>query len=212
MAEWNDTSFRIGTRRPGRRTRWTARRATHVESCAACREQVGGAPRDAARDGVDRRARALAALLGALLRRGCAGRSRRSPPPAGPAGHGSGLRGLVPFAAAAAVVIAVFSGVLPGARGARRVRCAVADGRRTAPRVTDAAPDGRIDGAAGSRQRGGLGGADRGGVHRRVRTTPTTSGCTCTPAAIDHAVQDLSAAELTELGRLLQSELKRSSN
>ena len=32
------------------------------------------------------------------------------------------------------------------------------------------------------------------------------------PAAIEHAVQDLSAAELTELGRLLQSELKRSSN
>ena len=32
------------------------------------------------------------------------------------------------------------------------------------------------------------------------------------PAAIDHAVQDLSAAELTELGRLLQAELKRSSN
>ena len=31
-------------------------------------------------------------------------------------------------------------------------------------------------------------------------------------AAIDHAVQDLSAAELTELGRLLQSELKRSSD
>ena len=32
------------------------------------------------------------------------------------------------------------------------------------------------------------------------------------PAAIDHAVQDLTAAELNELGRLLQSELKRSSN
>jgi DNA-binding GntR family transcriptional regulator len=32
------------------------------------------------------------------------------------------------------------------------------------------------------------------------------------PAAIDHAVQDLSPAELTELGRLLQAELKRSSN
>ena len=32
------------------------------------------------------------------------------------------------------------------------------------------------------------------------------------PAAIDHAVQGLSAAELAELGRLLQSELKRSSN
>jgi len=32
------------------------------------------------------------------------------------------------------------------------------------------------------------------------------------PAAIERAVQDLTAAERTELGRLLQTELKRSSN
>jgi hypothetical protein len=32
------------------------------------------------------------------------------------------------------------------------------------------------------------------------------------PAAVDRAVQELTSAELTELGRLLQSELKRSSN
>lgn len=32
------------------------------------------------------------------------------------------------------------------------------------------------------------------------------------PAAVDRAVQDMSAAELNELGRLLQSELKRSAN
>lgn len=38
------------------------------------------------------------------------------------------------------------------------------------------------------------------------------AGMSVQPAAIDGAVQRLSAAELSELGRLLQSELKRSSN
>lgn len=38
------------------------------------------------------------------------------------------------------------------------------------------------------------------------------AGIAVQPATIDHAVQRLTAAELAELGRLLQSELKRSSN
>ena len=38
------------------------------------------------------------------------------------------------------------------------------------------------------------------------------AGMAVPPAAIDRAVQGLNAAELTELGRLLQSELKRSSD
>ena len=41
---------------------------------------------------------------------------------------------------------------------------------------------------------------------------PTRPGWACVPAAVDHAVQHMSQTELTELGRLLKTELKRSSD
>jgi hypothetical protein len=185
-----------------------SRRATHVETCAACREQG---------EALSAMLRATASIevpdpsplfwehfparvRGAIAAEPAAGR---------PAWAWLGMRGLVPFAAAAAVVIAVFSGVylMRGARvGPMAPRTAAGSALVAGP-----ASDGQIDGlpdpdneevwdvltAAASTVE--LGDAHDVGMHVH-------------PAAIEHAVQGLSAAERTELGRLLQSELKRSSN
>jgi hypothetical protein len=115
---------------------------------------------------------------------------------------------LVPFGAAAAVAVAVISGalILREGRDDRAPSPIVAEdasaaAARAARPVT--APD-----------------ADNAAVWEVLTSAASTvgfdevraAGMHVHPAAIDHAVQDLSATELTELGRLLQSELKRSSN
>jgi len=119
------------------------------------------------------------------------------------------MRGLVPLAGAAALIVAVGSGVLlmraardgnPGASAGARIASALV---APAPARPAATPDGEnsevwaVLTAAASDV--AFEDAHAAGMH-------------VPPAAIDHAVQDLSAAELAELGRLLQGELKRSSN
>ena len=170
-------------------------RAAHVETCAACREQADALRAMLARGGGGRRAGAVAAFLGAPVgaragrRGGGAGAGR------GPAGW-VGVRGLVPLAAAAALIVAVVSGVIAGRAAARRSR-AGAGGRRSTAAGRRAEP---VDGAPDAEN------AEVWAVAapRRRPTwrskTRTTRACTCHPAAIDHAVQDLSAAERTELG------------
>jgi hypothetical protein len=125
---------------------------------------------------------------------------------------GAGLRGLVPFAAAAALVIAVFSGIslVRAVRGAHAPAPVVSE--RTERAVPPAAaPDGRALATPD---------AENAEVWAVLSAAASSvkfedahdAGMHVHPAAIDHAVQELSAAELTELGKLLQTELKRSSN
>jgi len=189
-----------------------ARRAVHVESCAACREQVEACRamlRDTAAIEVPEPSPLFWEHFSARV---------RSAIEAGPAERRSGrawfgLRGLGSLAAAVAVIIAVVSGVhlvragLGGAlpagtvAGPAAITSAAADERDTVS--VDGVPD-----------------PDNAEVWSVLTAAASTLefdeahdvGLHVHPAAIDHAVQGLSAAELTELGRLLQSELKRSSN
>jgi hypothetical protein len=185
-----------------------SRRATHVESCAACREQVealGAMLGDAATIDVPDPSPLFwehfsARVRGAIAEEPVAGRS---------AWAWLGMRGLVSFAAAAAVVIAVFSGIYL----VRTARVGPMASRTVAGPavVSGTASDGQID---------GLPDPDNEEVWDVLTAAASTLelndahdlGMHVPPAAIDHAVQSLSAAERTELGRLLQSELKRSSN
>jgi hypothetical protein len=180
-----------------------ARRAAHLETCASCRDQAG----------------ALRAML-----RDTAAVPGPEPSPlfwdhfqarvhdavgAETAGGRSvfawtGFRGLVPWAAAAALIIAVVSGAL--------LLDTVRTGGPKAPLVVEApASDGRpaaTPDAANAEVWDVLTTAASGVAFDEAHA----AGMHVQPAAIEHAVQDLSAAERTELGRLLQSELKRSSN
>jgi hypothetical protein len=184
------------------------RRAAHVETCAPCREQaatIRAMLRDAASVSVPEPSPLFWEHLSARVRDEVA-----AAPAAGPSVWvWSGMRALASIAAAAAVVIAVISAVLltraagPGRLSSLFVDRAVVVPAIPAPERPPAAPDAKnaevwavLTAAASSVE---LEDAHAAGMHVH-------------PAAIDHAVQDLSAAELTELGRLLQSELKRSSN
>lgn len=183
------------------------RRARHVETCASCREQADALRnllRETSSVAVPDPSPLFWDHLSARVRDGvaaapAAGRSRWSWP---------GMRMLIPMGAAAAVVVAVISGTLL----LRPVR----DGQAPAPIVTEhAAVTASSDARPGTTPD-----ADNAEVWDVLTSAASTvgfdeahaAGMHVLPAAIDHAVQDLSAAELTELGRLLQSELKRSSN
>lgn len=185
-----------------------SRRAAHVGSCAACREQL-----DALRSIL----RAAGAVdvpepsplfwdhMAARVHEGIAAEpvSLRS------GWSWIGMRGFMPLAAAAALVVAVISGVLL-VRAAR-------DGNLAAPGV-DRSPGALIVSAPARPEAT----PDHDEAEVWAVLTAVASdvaiedaqavGMRVPAAAIDHAVQDLSAAELTELGRLLQSELKRSSD
>lgn len=192
------------------------RRAAHVDTCASCRAQVDALRailRDTAAVEMPEPSPLFWEHFAARVRDGVAaepvgGRSAwtRS------AWTWSGMRTLVPFAAAAALVIAVFSGALL-IRAARtsdvaNVAPRVADGSASAPALfvpgrPEATPDAEnaevwavLTAAASDVE---FEDAHDAGMHVQ-------------PEAIEHAVQDLTTAEMTELGRLLQSELKRSSN
>jgi hypothetical protein len=182
------------------------RRAAHVDACAACREQaetLRAVLRDATAVDVPEPSPLFWEHLSARVRDEVASASvtDRS------GWSWIGIRGLVPVAAAVALVIAVFSGVLlvRAGRGGN-TPAPVADRVAVAPATParqDATPDAEnaevwavLTAAASDVE---FEDAHDAGMHVH-------------PAAIDHAVQDLTAAELTELGRLLQSQLKRSSN
>ena len=183
------------------------RRAAHVETCAACRAQGGalrGLLRDAAAVEVPEPSPLFWEHLSARVRDEVAS----EPAPRASGWMWSGTRGLVSFAAAAALVVAVISGVM--------LMRAVRGGSTTSPVVAEqdaatAAPDGSSE-------------VTPDAANAEVWAVLTTAasdvefedahaaGMHVPSGTIDHAVQDLTAAERTELGRLLQTELKRSSN
>jgi len=185
------------------------RRAAHAETCAACRDQADtlrAALRGTAAVDVPEPSPLFWAYLSARVHEEVAG----EPVAAGAGRLWTGTGGLVPLAAAAAMVVAVFSGVL-------LVR-AVRGGGNAVPLVAEhagapapATPDGSSEVAPDA-------------VNAEVWAVLTAAasgvkfedahaaGMHVHPGTLDHAVQDLTAAERTELGRLLQSELKRSSN
>jgi hypothetical protein len=184
-----------------------ARRARHVETCASCREQADalrGLLRETSSVMVPDPSPLFWEHLSARVREGVAA----APAPDRSRWRWPDMRRLVPMGAAAAVVIAVISGALM----LRTVR----DGGAPVPIVMEhpAAP------ASADARPGTTPDADNAAVWDVLTSAASTVGFDeahavgmhVQPAAIDHAVQDLSAAELTELGRLLQGELNRSSN
>jgi hypothetical protein len=182
-----------------------ARRAAHVDTCASCREQADvmrALLRQAAAVEVPEPSPLFWEHMLSRVREGVA-----AEPATRPRWQWAGFRGLAPLAATVALIVAVVSGGLL-IRAARDGRAGTAAVDRTAAATpaaerTDSVPDAEnaevwaVLTAAASDV--GLEDAHDAGMHVH-------------PAAIDHAVQDLTAAELNELGRLLQSELKRSSN
>ena len=175
-------------------------RAAHLDTCAACREQ--------------------AAALGAVLRDPAAAETPEPSPlcwdhlqarirtaidveprPAASWWRREGFGAVVPAAAAAALLVAVLAGVVQ--RATQEERAPAAQTAANAAVVPDPGVDGTLDPAD----------VDVWDVLTSASIDDASgAGLRAQPAAIDHAVQRLSSAELTELGRLLQAELKRSSN
>ena len=182
-----------------------SRRAAHVETCAACREQLA-ALRSMLHDAEGVVVPEPSPLFWEHMSRRVREEVAAEAKPVRSGWSGIGMRGLASLALAAALIVAVISGVL-------LVR-AVRSGNPATPAMASAlvAPaPARLDPAL-----------DAGNAEVWEVLTAAASdlafedaraaGMHVLPAAIDHAVQDLTEAELTELGRLLQSELKRSSN
>ncbi len=185
-----------------------ARRAAHVETCAPCSEQLDALRamlRESRSVDVPEPSPLFWAHMSARVRDEIAA----EPALVRDGWHFIGMRGLASFAAAAALVAAVGSGVML-MRPARDGHSGTPAGERIAsalvapaPARPEAAPDGEnaevwaVLTAAASDV--ALEDARAAGMH-------------VLPATIDHAVQDLTEAELAELGKLLQDELKRSSN
>ncbi len=183
------------------------RRAAHAESCGSCRQQADALRamlRDAASVEVPEPSPLFWDHLSARVRDEVAAE-------AVPSRHGgiwSRLHGLMPLAAVAALVVAVISGVLlVRALPTGRLRSEPIARTVTAPVAPDRRPDATPD-AKNAEVWAVLTAAASGVEFEDAHA----AGMHVHPAAIDHAVQDMSAAELTELGRLLQTELKRSSN
>jgi hypothetical protein len=184
------------------------RRAAHAETCAACREQAD-ALRAILRDTAAVDMPAPSPLFWEYFPARVRASLAEAPAPGRSSWLPFGVRGLMPLAAAAALIVAVFSGVMlvRGTRG----------GPPPAPRIADDA----AVAVPGSEARGdGTPDAENAEVWAVLTAAASDvefqdahdAGMHVYPAAIDHAVQDLSAAERAELGRLLQSELKHASN
>jgi phosphotransferase system HPr-like phosphotransfer protein len=182
------------------------RRGAHLEICAACRDQAQALRailRETAAMDVPEPSPLFWEHMVVRVRDGIA----EEPAADRFAWIRGGMRVFLSLGAAAAVVIAVFSGV----QLTRAVRVnhtpapvvaldtAVAPLADHIPETTDPANAEVWEVLTAAASGVEFQDAHDAGMHVR-------------PAAIDHAVQDLSAAERTELGRLLQSELKRSSN
>ena len=180
------------------------RRAAHVAACASCREQLEtlrSMLRESERVEVPEPSPLFWEHLSNRVRAELAGEPL---PQRG--WNGFGLRGLVPLAVAAALILAILTGV-------QLMRIGPHDGagRVVGNRPSIVIPAGRPEGTPD---------ADNADVWALLTAVASdvafedarAAGMHVLPAAIDHAVQDLSEEELTELGRLLQSELKRSSD
>lgn len=185
-----------------------SRRRAHVQTCPSCREQVEALRailRAAAAADVPEPSPLFWDHLTARVRDAVAA----EPAAVRPSWSWIGIRGLAPVAGAAVLVAAMISGVLL-VRATREANPTTPAGSGTAgaliapaPARPETAPD-----------------ADNAEVWAVLTAAASdvalddarAAGMHVLPAAIDHAVQDLTEAELTELGRLLQSELKRSSD
>jgi hypothetical protein len=183
------------------------RRAAHVETCASCRDRsdaLRAMLREVSSVVVPEPSPLFWEHMSARVREGVAA----APVPARLGWRWPALRGLVPIGAAAAVAVAIISGalMLRTARDGRSPSAVVTD-HAAATAAPDAAPAATPD-------------PDNAEVWDVLTSAASTirfdeahaAGMHVHPAAIDHAVQDLSAAERNELGRLLQSELKRASD
>jgi hypothetical protein len=176
-------------------------RAAHVEVCTACRAQeqnLRALLDDAASIEVPEPSPLFWEHMTARVREAVAA---DSPRPAW-----SGLRGLASMATAAALLIAAGAGtlMLRGSRSADMTQpnpASSISGVRDADLTTSIDPD--------------------SAAAWEVLTTAASdleiedanaAGMTPHAAALDHAVLSLSPAELTELGRLLQTEMKRASD
>jgi len=178
-------------------------RAAHASECDACRAQAN-VVRDAlhmiaASGDVPEPSPLFWDHLSARVRDGINAPPRQM--------FGFGFRGFQPIVAVLALAVVIFSVTLVTRDSRRAVapgQVATAPGSageavgetEPAPEVTHAEEWAVLTAAAADLQ------IDE--AH--------AAGMAVQPAAIDRAVQRLTEAELTELGRLLQSELKRSSN
>ncbi len=185
------------------------RRAAHVETCASCREQaatIRATLRDAASLSVPDPSPLFWEHFSARVRDEVAAEGV-----AGPSGWmWSGMRGLGTVAATAAVVIAVISaGLLIRAVGPGNMSSLSVDRSAVVPPIP--APDQRPQATPDAKD-AGVWAVLTAAASSVELEDAHAAGMHVHPAAIDSAVQDLSTAELTELGRLLQSEIKRSSN
>jgi len=194
------------------------RRAAHVEICEGCRAQ-GSALRVLLRDtaGVDvpEPSPLFWDHLSARVRESVAAESR----PRRSGWAWPGARGFVPLAAAAAVIVVVMSGVWL-LRGVRSSELALSSRADRVAGGASAQPGAPAGGASADLGAPTVPDADNSEVWAVLTTAASgvgleeahAAGMHVQSAALDHAVLDLSAAELTELGRLLQTEMKRASD
>ena len=185
-----------------------SRRAAHVETCASCREQLD-ALRSMLRESRSVDVPEPSPLFWEHMSMRVRDEIAAEPAPPRSGWKWIGMRGLVSFGAAAALIVAVGSGVLlmraardgsPGTSAGARIASALV---APAPARPAATPDGE-----NAEVWAVLTAAASDVAFEDARA----AGMDVMPAAIEHAVQGLTAAELAELGKLLQSELKRSSN
>lgn len=176
-----------------------APRAAHVGDCADCRAQAEAlhlVMRAAADVAVPDPPPFFFDRLSARVRSAVAGTR--------PA---SRWRALVPLASAAALVIAVGGGIWI-ARSTERAPAPPTGTSPAAERSLAAMPDdATLDAANGE-----VWDVLTSVASEMQIEDATEAGMTVHPAAIDRAVQKLTPDELTELGRLLQSEMKGSGN
>ena len=181
------------------------RRAAHLVSCASCREEADtlrGMLRQAAAVEVPEPSPLFWEHMSNRVRDGVA-----AEPASGSEWNWFGIR-LARVAGAAVLLLALLTGMMlirigPHEGDSPSAVAARASGVTPAPARVDGTPD-----AENAEVWAVLTAAASNVALEDARD----AGMRVHPAAIDYAVQDLSAAELNELGRLLQSELKRASN
>lgn len=180
-------------------------RAAHASTCAACRAQAAvvhdALQMVAASSGVPEPSPLFWDQLSVRVRDAIASTPQHST-------WGFGWRGVQPVVAVLALAVAIYS-----------VALLTRDARRDAAPLQVATAPGPVSGDADQEPDPTLDPS-----HAEVWAVLTAAaadlqldeaqaaGMAVRASAIDRAVQGLTAAELTELGRLLQSELKRSSN
>jgi hypothetical protein len=183
----------------------TPRRAAHVERCGACRAQAG-VVQDALRltDGeaaVPEPSPLFWDHLSARVREAIDAPSPR-------AAFGFGFRGLRPIVATLAIAVVVLSVMLLNRDARTNVTPRETAGVST-PSAAD--PDQLSDPALDPNHAAAWSVLTAAAEDLRLEEA-RDAGMAVPSAAVDRAVSGLTPAELSELGRLLQSELKRSSN